>query len=277
MTIDMKNPVTHVTLLGPSQDLDTEHGGQARLEEDMNIIKAQDILLEEQKPTIMSVTHTPLLGPSHVYGGQARQTTVTSDKLQRAGISNRCREWNSRTDMRKPVSVQGSPNIFPMDKSPVMVGGRLERFGEISSMIAHWEGQEERLNNDEGGGGRQKSKVIKELSLAFEGGEKPTHRDRPKSWGGREGGREIFHSTQISPTEYFGSNYLNGAGEKTPSPSTAVSKLSKIKLLFSPTNENSLGNVLSNRSPDSTIDTRTGGNIVVQTNPRWRGVKPGQS
>ena len=57
-------------------------------------------------------------------------------------------------DMRKPVSVQRSPNFVNipkviLDKSPSMVGGRIERFGDISRMIAHWEGQEECLK--EGG------------------------------------------------------------------------------------------------------------------------------
>ena len=48
-------------------------------------------------------------------------------------------------------------------------------------MIAHWEGQEEKLKNDEGGGGRQKSEMIQELSMAFEGGDRKTKNCRPKS------------------------------------------------------------------------------------------------
>ena len=132
-----------------------------------------------RKP-FMSVMHTPLLGPSRtVYGGQARQS-VTGEQ-QRAGISTNNKGWNSRTDMRKSVMIQGSPNYVPMDKSPVMVGGRLEEFGGISKMIAHWEGQEEKLKNAEGGGGRQKSDMIKELSMAFEGSEGKTKSCRPKS------------------------------------------------------------------------------------------------
>ena len=183
--------------------------------------------------------------------------------------------------MRKPVMIQGSPNYVPMDKSPVMVGGKLEEFGEISKMIAHWEGQEEKLKNDEGGGGRQKSEMIQELSMVFEGGGKQTKSCRPKSWGGREEGRDMLHSKQISHTNYFGSKNTNDAVLRTPLPDIAAkSKFSKVKLIFSPANENSREYVTANRKPESRIDTQNdvnGGKSVVRANLRWRGVNPGQS
>ena len=145
-------------------------------------------------------------------------------------------------------------------------------------MIAHWKGQEEKLKNGEGGGGRKKSEMIEGLSMVFEGGDGPAKRCRPKSWGGREEGRGTSHSTQISHTNCFGSKNVNGAGVRTPLPDTASkSKLSKIKLIFSPTNENSRVNVLANEKQETTIDTQNGGKSVVRVNQRWREVKPGQS
>ena len=104
--------------------------------------------------------------------------------------------------MRKPVGVQRSPNFVNipkviLDKSPSMLGGRIERFGDISRMIAHWEGQEECLK--EGGQeGRRKSKMIEELSLVFEGGGESNHTVRPTSMGSEGERGDIFTIFKMS-------------------------------------------------------------------------------
>ena len=105
-------------------------------------------------------------------------------------------------DMRKVTNVQKSPNFgkIPrviLDKSPSLLGGKVERFGDISGMIAHWEGQEERMkeNSQEG---RRKSKMIEELSLVFEGGGESNHTVRPNSWGSEGGRGDMFTNFKMS-------------------------------------------------------------------------------
>ena len=128
--------------------------------------------------------------------------------------------------------------------------------------------------------------MIKELSMPFEGSGGKTKSCRPKSWGGMGEGRGILHSEQISHTYDFGNKNVKDAGLRTPLPDIAAksqSKLSKVKLIFSPANENSRGyvtGITANRKPESRIDTQNGingGKSVVHANLRWRGVNPGQS
>ena len=81
--------------------------------------------------------------------------------------------------MEKVHQSHGSPDcVISMDKTPPVVGGRLEKFGSITNMISQWEGMEE---NEEGSkddlsvdkrGRKRLSKVIRELSGRFAEGEK---------------------------------------------------------------------------------------------------------
>ena len=96
-------PDVHIILLGPNQDQDIGRVGQARDDSDtreemqkagisvnvydgVTLGKALNIEIQDKKTTLMSVTHTPLLGPNRTeYGGQARQ--AVAGELQRAGAN----------------------------------------------------------------------------------------------------------------------------------------------------------------------------------------------
>ena len=101
---------------------------------------------------IMSVVHTPLLRPSCatplLQSVHAGQDSVV--RKSRAGLKHENQGLLSKADMRKLHTVQTSPNLlFPpqvnLNKSPALVGGRMEMFGNISEMISHWEGEEKIL------------------------------------------------------------------------------------------------------------------------------------
>ena len=76
-----------------------------------------------------------------------------------------------RTDMRIVQQNHRSPKLniqIYLDKTPTVVGGRMEHFGSISDMIGHWEGMEEREAEKKGvtvmGGGKKLlSRRISEL------------------------------------------------------------------------------------------------------------------
>ena len=60
-------------------------------------------------------------------------------------------------DSRKAETMLGSPVIsIKLDKSPSVVGGRLERFGDIRDMIGYWEDDKPVQEcSQEGEGGRE--------------------------------------------------------------------------------------------------------------------------
>ena len=47
---------------------------------------------------------------------------------------------DTAADLRKVTEVSASPNL---EKTPSLVGGRVERFGDIAKMINKWELLEE--------------------------------------------------------------------------------------------------------------------------------------
>ena len=164
----------------------------------------------------MTALHTPLVRPEHnrvlcthqpaEYVSRARneQLTGTGTK-QCVQCTLTVQSVIQNTDSRK-LDHHGSPRIasgVKLDKTPTMVGGKLEHFGSIIDMIKHWEGQEEeeegreRMKREEGGG-RRKSQRISELSSNFEGAEKD-HTVRPGDGGEILGGEGPKRETNCSP------------------------------------------------------------------------------
>ena len=96
-------------------------------------------------------------------------------------------------DMENLAVVHGSPQVFvKLDKTPTMIDGRLEMFGNIGSMIEYWEGLEEKETEKEilasvkvndGLKSKRLSQVVKKLSGIFEEGS----RDDIHKSGGSEG------------------------------------------------------------------------------------------
>ena len=73
--------------------------------------------------------------------------------------------------MEKVQKHHGSPKcVISLDKTPTVVGGKLEMFGNITDMISQWEGmdgKEERAGGDhllDKRGRKRLSKVIRKLS-----------------------------------------------------------------------------------------------------------------
>ena len=92
--------------------------------------------------------------------------------------------------MKKVDTDHGSPNLkIHLSRSPRMIGGRVEMFGDITDMISYWEGKERREEQPtEPGGGRRSSKRIVELCGRFEGDGEEL---RSHLMSGKEGGRGI--------------------------------------------------------------------------------------
>ena len=214
-------------------------------------------------------------------GQNAGYEPYQHSNISRAGFSTVGRGYTNNADSRKHPSVQASPNlVLPiqviLDRSPSIIGGRMEGFGDISNMIEHWEGQEADLENEGKKGGRRRSKVTEELSLKFEEGDTEGHKSRPVSSGGRTsggGGRDKLLSFQVEPTTVYKrgniSNQINGAGVRTPSACTAKN-ISKLKLLFSPANDDRPIMEPANQSRARSCVARYGNNPVVRTESNQR-------
>jgi hypothetical protein len=168
MTEDMTDSLTvaadvmHTPTLGPSLGTD--------MERDM-----------------MRVLHTPLLRPTCILN------TITSNICNNSGagiVTNNkgnididVLSERYKPDMRKHATNNGSPKFsshIDMDKTPTVLGGRVEHFGRISDMILHWEGMEEEEERKEmcmkeGGGRKRLSQRINELSGRFEEGRDSTN------------------------------------------------------------------------------------------------------
>ena len=170
-----------VTLLGEGSRLDTTPPGVVvkKALDGGDKLELEDISTSAPRIgyiNVMTVMHTPLLGPNcvtqHLRSGQAGQ--ISDSMKPGAGFNTLDMGLPNQTDIRKPLRSHTSPNLeiptqVTLDKSPTMIGGRMERFGEIAGMIAHWEGQEGGTEKEGKEGGRRKSKVVEELSLKFEG------------------------------------------------------------------------------------------------------------
>ena len=123
----------------------------------------------------MNVTHTPLIGRD----GNIFECSASITVQSRAGfnvISKTVQNVHGDidTDCRKPVESHGSPDLLNSNsftKSPMMINGRLEQFGDISKMILKW-GEEEESFSAKGvkgeKGGRRRSQRIDELCGQFE-------------------------------------------------------------------------------------------------------------
>ena len=99
--------------------------------------------------SIMTVLHTPLLGKMCTQDTLDRRT---DDMKSGAGINiggykGGVQSQRYDTDMRNMQQSHGSPKLniqIPLNKTPTVVGGKLEMFGSITDMICHWEGMEEK-------------------------------------------------------------------------------------------------------------------------------------
>ena len=130
----------------------------------------------------MTVVHTPLLGPATVhYSGAKPPVCLNSGAGVKTYKAGQCR-GDIRPiiipDIRKVETKPRSPKLsFKFDKSPSVVGGQREEFGDIKGMILHWkeieEGEEGVIILDiqpEEGGRRRRSKRMSELCGRFGGG-----------------------------------------------------------------------------------------------------------
>ena len=122
---------------------------------------------------ILTVTHTPLLG--------ARKSACAGpNKLDVpwAGIKDACQHQctancvHTSPDLRKVRKAHGSPNLeITLSRSPMMVNGKIEMFGELSEMVDYWEEQEEKEKEPRGQReGRRRSRNIIELCGIYEEG-----------------------------------------------------------------------------------------------------------
>jgi hypothetical protein len=133
---------------------------------------------------IMIVRHTPIIS-KHI--GEPEYPVEVTTK-SRAGFNDDIQQdikaaniYNG-PDLRKPSRYSRSPNYsgrlpsIAMNRSPAMLNGRLEGFGDISTMILKWEEEEGALDEKEGKvkeggqGGRRRSQRIYDLCGLFEGG-----------------------------------------------------------------------------------------------------------
>ena len=170
---------------------------------------------------IMMAAHTPLLGThKSVVNG------MSSLHIPRAGIiqewqgrdTTNCVQSDNTPDMRKATKNHRSPNLeINLSRSPMMINGRVELFGEMSDMIRYWE-ERERGGEEpsELGGNRRSSKRIEELCEIYEGGGDSDQYNHPEIGGGgggrgdtvllaskeKAGNNESFPKTEIS----FGRN-----------------------------------------------------------------------
>ena len=96
--------------------------------------------------------------------------------------------------MRKVSTNHRSPKLsLNFDKSPSVVGGRQEEFGDKHGMISYWkemekEGVKQEIQPMEGGG-RRKSQRMSELCGRFEEGG-----NERSSQPGSGGGREVYRT-----------------------------------------------------------------------------------
>jgi hypothetical protein len=249
-----------------------------------------------QNNNVMRVMHTPLLGPicvtPTVHSGQAGHMQKTHSNGSWAGIISVGRDCTNKADTRKYLQVQTSPNFViannvRLNKSPSVIGGRVEGFGNITDMIGHWEGQEAEMEKEEKKGGRRRSKVIEELSLIFEEGDGGGHDSLPGSSGGISNngeGRDISisrHSSETKSTKstsvYKQGNIqanITGAGVRTPSTSSTTAKNNIYKLkqtfLFSTTNDNRPVLGLANKKTVGSREISGGGKCIVSNTKKQR-------
>ena len=127
--------------------------------------------------SIMTVLHSPLIGQNGAMDEKANSISVQS----RAGLRQIIDtghiipfniEIETGTDTRKAIRSHGSPDMLnKINKSPMMINGRMEMFSDVSSMIIQWGEEEESLLEigDIGGKGpRRRSQRFHELCTKFE-------------------------------------------------------------------------------------------------------------
>jgi hypothetical protein len=123
--------------------------------------------------TDINITVNKYLGPAHTayLGAQAEQSkSVINCALLSTGVQ----QPDDSADLRKVMRESASPNL---DRTPGVVDGRVERFGDISVMVTKWERLEQDDNEwkaEEGmrRGNRKLSRRMSELLGIFGDGEK---------------------------------------------------------------------------------------------------------
>ena len=89
----------------------------------------------------MTVVHTPILGPGELYTLEQNEEV---DIKPRVGFNVdrmhgvRTVQLDSEPDMKNCLKSHGSPNLsnITFDKSPMMVNGTMEKFGNICQVIS---------------------------------------------------------------------------------------------------------------------------------------------
>ena len=143
--------------------------------------------------SIMKVTHTPLLvQKSKLYTGQNELKVPGAGIENACGYKDRAKTVQATPDMRKAVNLQRSPvQEINLSRSPILVHGRLEMFGDMNEMVDYWNAKEEEEDGKvtREGGGKRRSRRIEELCGLFEGGEESEQSRLPRSTdsGGGEG------------------------------------------------------------------------------------------
>ena len=172
--------------------------------------REDDVIVLEQEARIkpeftgenpmMTAAHTTVLS-SH----NQKKIKANTLHVPGAGINiewqghgnNGCVHPDSRADMKKVDVYHGSPNFEKLlTKSPTVVNGRVEMFGEMSDMIRYWEEKEGREDRpSELSGGRRSSKRISELCEVYEG-ERIRDQNIPETSGGGWGRRNCLFTAE---------------------------------------------------------------------------------
>ena len=195
---------------------------------------------------IMTVVHTPLLGPATVHYSGAKPPVCLNSG---AGVKT-YKAGQGREDIRpiiipdirkvgtKPRSQKLSSFLFKFDKSPSVVGGQREEFGDIKSMILQWEemeaGEEEGGNipyipdvQPEEGGRRRRSKRMSELCGRFgEEGEEDSSSSQSGSGEGRGEDRCILSYRQLETSDSKDISYRQSL-TKTNNPKLCTDSFSR--------------------------------------------------
>ena len=135
-----------------------------------------------------------------LYTGQSKLDNPGAGFKDTCGVKCTVEDTRPTPDMRKAVHDHGSPNLeIKLSRSPMLVHGRVELFGDMAVMIDHWN-EKEKEEGAQGGkkekerGGRRRSKRIDELCGIFGEGKELDQISQPDNCDrvGGEGGNSKF-------------------------------------------------------------------------------------
>ena len=133
------------------------------------------------KNMIMQAVHTPLLGPRCTQDIQWDSRHTDNHRAGNNVLETTGTGVQSGADMKKLLDSHRSPKVLiSYDKTPTVINDQVEMFGDIQTMIKHWDSMEENEKEEDilatevvGDGGKHKrlSEVVQRLSKVFEGEE----------------------------------------------------------------------------------------------------------